>query len=508
MERSTAIAESDAPQVVIVGGGIAGLATAYFLEQSDPTGAVRCTVLEGSTHAGGKIRTEEVDGFVVEAGPDSLYAAKPAALELCRALGLEDEILPDNAERRRTFVLRAGKLLALPEGLELLVPTRIAPFLISPLFSLSGKARMAMEPLLPRRTDEVDESVAEFVTRRLGKEALERMAGPLLSGIHAADPARQSLLATFPALRRMESEHGSLLRGVLATRARQQEPDAGASRRARPSFLTLRGGLGDLVAALLAGLRRTRVRVGARVGRLDRLRGADEFAGRGGGTGTARAAPPPRAFRVELADGTTLAADAVVLAVPARESARLLADVAPALSRRLGALGAVTTANVSLGFRDEDVPHPMEGFGFLVPRSEHRDVFACTWTSSKFAHRAPAGMRLLRVFVGGTGREAFALREDRDVVAVVRRELGDVMGITAEPVVTRVFRWVEGQPQYEVGHLVRVHEIDWLARRESGLFLAGSALHGVAIPDCVADAKRCAAAATEYVAAQRAARGV
>ncbi|MEW6271825.1 MAG: protoporphyrinogen oxidase, partial [Thermodesulfobacteriota bacterium] len=219
--RDASVAPRTGPaarHVVVVGGGIAGLATAYFLEHASGAAGLRCTVLESSPQAGGKILTEEVDGFVVEGGPDSLYAAKPGALELCHALGLEDAIVPANAEQRRTYVLRGGRLLPLPDGLELLVPTRIAPFLTSPLFSLCGKARMALEPLLPRRADDVDESVADFVRRRLGSEALERMAGPLLSGIHAADPARQSVLATFPVLRRMESEHGSLLRGVLAAR--------------------------------------------------------------------------------------------------------------------------------------------------------------------------------------------------------------------------------------------------------------------------------------------------
>ncbi|MEW6271481.1 MAG: protoporphyrinogen oxidase, partial [Thermodesulfobacteriota bacterium] len=282
----------------------------------------------------------------------------------------------------------------------------------------------------------------------------------------------------------------------------------GGSAPAPPAFLTLRGGLGQLVSALRGALRRTIVHVGARVVRLERLRGADEMPDARDATARRTASVAPHPYRLELADGASLTADAVVLAVPARESARLLADVAPALARRLGALGTVSTANVSLGYRERDVAHPMAGFGFLVPRGEHRDVFACTWTSSKFAQRAPAGMRLLRVFVGGTGREALALRDERDVVAGVRRELADIMGITAEPVVTRVFRWLGGQPQYEVGHLTRVQEIDWLAQREPGLFLAGSALHGVAIADCVSDARRCAAAASEFVAAQRGVRGV
>jgi len=487
-------------RVAIVGAGITGLATAYFLERrAEEAGlAVECIVLERAPRAGGKVATEREAGFVLEAGPDSIFTAKPAALDLCRELGLGDALLPATIENRRTLVVRSRELVPLPDGLDAMVPTRFAPFAVSPLFSPLGKLRLAMEPFVRPRSGGGDESIAAFVTRRLGREALDRMAAPLLSGIHSSDPARQSLLATFPALRRAELEHGSLFAAARARRRSEGAALAGAS-----PFATLRGGMGDLVSALLARLRATRVLVDVTVSGIDRDLRSPEH--RGAGEPRAAGQPPRAAFRVRLAGGASLPADAVVLAVPARMAAVMLADAAPELARRLGALRTASTATVSLGFRERDVPHPMRGFGFVVPHRERRALSACTWTSSKFRDRAPAGTRLVRAFFGGSACEASAYADERELVAMARRELAELMGISAAPIVARAQRWPGGAPQYDVGHVERARAIDALAAAVPGLLLAGSALHGVGLSDCVDDARRCATAVANLAAAHAAA---
>ena len=407
---------------------------------------------------------------MIEGGPDSFITQKPWALQLCRELGLEDRLIGTNDAQRTTYVLRKGKLRKMPDGLMLIVPTRFMPFVTSDLISWPGKLRMGMDLFLPRRTDEDDESLAHFIRRRLGNEALEVLAEPLMGGIHVADAEILSFIDT-------ERKYGSLTRGMIAARKAAQAHQSNGNGRGKSStFITLRGGLRELVEALVAALDGVDMRTGRAVTALDRD---------GGG------------YTLWLDDGRTLAADAVVLAAPAYASAALLRDVKPDLAAMLDAVKYVSTATVSLGFDADGFEHPLDGFGFVIPRQEPTRLLACTWTSTKFPQRAGPGTVLLRAFIGGPRREDLVNLDDAALVALVRDELLTIMGIHAAPTVTRVFRWFRANPQYEVGHLQRVDQIDALC--PPGVLLAGSAYRGVGLPDCIHQGQQAARAALGYL---------
>lgn len=464
------------PHVVVVGGGIAGLTAAYTLqEQARAEGRpLRVTLLEGEARTGGKIVTETVDGFVIEGGPDSLIAQKPWAAELCHKLGLEDELIGTNDDRKATYVLSGGQLHTLPEGMVLIAPTKFGPFLRSPLFSWRGKARMLLDLVLPRRRATVDESVAAFVRRRLGQEAVERLAEPLMAGIHAGDPERQSMAGTFPRFIEMERKYRSLILGSRAARSAAQVAPATAKRPGPASmFVSLRCGIGRLVEALEAALVDVAVEKDTRVTALETT---------------------PAGYRVSTGDGQVYDAEAVILATPAYVAGGLLKGIACGPAGMLEDIRYLSTATVSLGFRREEVAHPLNGFGFVIPRSEGRQIFGCTWSSTKFDHRAPDDGVLIRCFVGGSGQERLVELDDEAMIGLVRDELRDLLGITAEPVVSRVFRWRRSNPQYDVGHAERVSDIMALLRMQPGLYITGSAYSGVGVPDCVRHAQETAKA--------------
>ena len=466
--------------VVIIGGGIAGLSAAYYLQQIGPPG-LTYSLLESGDQWGGKIRTERRDGFVIEGGPDSFITQKPAAIELCRELGLEDRLLGTNEAQRKVYVLIDGRLRPLPDGVMLVIPTQFMPFITSPLISLPGKLRMGLDLIIPRRREAGDESLASFIRRRLGQEALEKIAEPLMSGIHVSDAERQSLAGTFPRFMDMERKYRSLIYGMLAQK-RQSARHSGAR---LPLFMTLRGGLGELVQTVVSRLKGD-LRLNCPVVQLD-----GPPAGRDGKAGETSAA---RRYRVQLADGGVLAADAVVLATPSYTAADLLEASQPALAQQLRAIRHVSTATLSLGYRRAEFGHPLDGFGFVVPRREPTRLMACTWTSTKFDARAPADHVLLRVFLGGPHQEALVDLADETLLDLVRDELRCIMGITARPVLTRLFRWHQANPQYDVGHLERMDYIERLAAAMPGLYLVGGAYRGVGIPDCITQGKRAAAA--------------
>ncbi len=452
--------------MVVVGGGIAGLSAAYALSQSDGP-PVACTLVEGDSRLGGKILTEQADGFVIEGGPDSFLSQKPWGIELCRKLGLEDRLIGTNPDRRRTFVYSRGRLEELPEGLALGVPTRLGPFLRSGLLSWPGKLRLGAEVFVPRRREEGDESLGGFFRRRLGDEALERIIEPLMTGIYAGDADRLSIQATFPRFPEMEREHGSLVRSMLGARRRHKASDKGEASRWTP-FVTLRGGLSELVRALTGRLSAVKVCLGRRV-RAIRARG--EGAG----------------YEVLLDGAPPIAADALVLATPSYDAASLLETLDGALADLMRGIPYASTATVTLGYRREGFSHSLDGYGFVIPRIERRVLLASTWSSSKWDHRAPDGSVLIRSYVGGAGREAALERSDQELVALVRADLQHVMGVTEEPVLTRVFRWPRAMPQYLVGHLERLAVIEERLTRLPGVFLAGAAYRGVGIPDCIRD---------------------
>ena len=445
--------------ITIIGGGIAGLATAFYLEKKarEEGREIQYVLLERDDRWGGKIATEFVDGFLVEGGPDLLLTQKPAGIQLCKDLGLADRLIPTNNDRQRTFLVRDGKLVAFPEDFSL-VPSKFWPLVTSPLFSLCGKVRMGLEVFVPRRRDEGDESLASFIGRRLGKEAV-RIGGAMLAGIHSADAERLSMRGAFPMYVAMEQRYGSLIKGVRAMRRTRAKSSA--------MFQTPIGGLGEMVDTLVARLDGD-LRRGVAVGSVRKVDGGFEV----------------------VAGDEVIGTDAVVMATPAYVSADLVADFAPGLSLMLRGVRYVSTATVSLAYRKRDVEgqHDFEGFGFLSPKHEGRRITACTWVSTKLNFRAPDDGVLVRTFVGGTGREDLVALDDETMIAQSREELEDLMGLTADPVFARIFRWKRGRPQFDVGHLDRVAEMEHLAAQVGGLYLTGSAYRGSAIPDCIVQA--------------------
>lgn len=486
-----------AGRVVVVGGGIAGLAAAYSLltRTAADGGAVGCTVVEAAPRLGGKVVTDRDGGFVVEGGPDTFLVHKPWALELVRELGLTARIQESNDDHRRVWVVRRGRLVEVPAGIRLVIPTRLGPFLASPLLSWAGKLRIAAEFLVPPRAPGGvaaggDESLAAFVRRRLGREALARLAEPLLGHIYLADPERMSLAATFPTLLEMERRHGGLLRAVLAGRRAATPGGTAAPPRNPPLFLTLRGGMGELIEALAA---RIAAAPGGEILTGRRAVGLEAGGGVGGGGG---GGDDDARWTVRLDDGRRLAADAVVLALPAFAAAELTAAAAPGLAATLGRIRYVSAATVNLAYRRLDLSTAslarLDGFGFFVPRSEGRRIVAATFSSTKFDGRAPADHALLRVFVGEATMATMAAGDDA-LAAVVREELADLLGIAARAVLTRVHRWERGYPQYDVGHLDTIAVAEALA--PPGVVLAGSAYHGVGLPDCIRSGRSAAAVA-------------
>lgn len=454
--------------VVIVGGGIAGLATAYYLQQQARARnqALTYTLVEREPVFGGKITTDAGDGFVIEGGPDSFISQKPWAWQLCHELGLQDRLVGTNDDRRKTYILHRGRLRPLPDGVMLIIPTRFAPFALSPLISPWGKLRMGLDLFIPSRSGDEDESLADFIRRRLGQEALDKIAEPLMAGIYVADPEQLSLQSTFPRFRQLEKKYGSLIKGMLA----QKRAAANGQAPARPQlslFMTLRGGLAELVDAIVARLD-GELLPGQAVTALDFDR-----------TGLGP-------YRVHLSGGQTRRADAVVLALPAYLAAGLLEPHQPALAGQLRTIRYISTATVSLAYNRSEIDHPLDGFGFVVPKSEDCRLMACTWVSTKFDHRAPGDQVLLRAFVGGYKHEALAHLGEAKLAALVREELARIMGIDARPTRQRVYRWPRGNAQYDVGHLDRVAALEDTARAHlPGLYFTGSAFRGVGLPDCI-----------------------
>lgn len=453
------------PHITIIGGGIAGLATAFYLQEKSQ---FDYTFIESEPRFGGKIITDRADGFVIEGGPDSFITYKAGGMQLCRDLDLIERLIPTNDDRRNIFVLKNGKLVAFPGGFRLTVPTEFIPFALSPLISPWGKLRMGLDLFIPPRTETGDESLADFIRRRLGEEALDKIGGPIMAGIYVADPEKLSLQSTFPMFAEMEQEHGSLIRAMRAAKKKRPSSTSTNNQKAPAMFTSLQSGMYELVETMV-----------------DRLRG--EL--RPGCTVTDLQHRAP-GFEVALDSGQTLRTDGVVLAVPAFTAARLVRDFAPALAARLETIRYVSTATVSLGYNRADIlpHHDLNGFGFMVPKSEQRNILACTWSSTKFDYRAPADKALLRLFVGGNEREHLVDLPDEEMVAMVRHELADIMGFTAEPVIRRIFRWPKGNVQYDVGHLDRVADMESLADEIPGLYLVGSAFRGIGIPDCTCSA--------------------
>jgi oxygen-dependent protoporphyrinogen oxidase len=456
-------------RVAVIGGGISGLAAAHRLtELGRETGRpVDVRLFEAGPRVGGVIHTERHDGFVIEAGPDSFLSEKPEALALCKRLGLTDRLIGTQEEFRRTYVVRDGRLRVLPDGFLLMAPTRFWPLVTTPLFSWPGKLRMALDLVLPRGRGG-DETLSDFVTRRLGREALERVAQPLVGGIYTADPKRLGLAATMPRFLEMERASRSIILGMWRQQrvTAQRNRDSGAR---WSLFLSLDDGLQSLVDALVRHLPDSTIQLEHPITRLER--------GDGGG------------WRLDGA----FECDAVIVATPAHAAAALLAPLDATLAAELDAIQYASSAIVSLAFRREEIPHPLDGFGFVIPHAEGLHLLAGSFSSLKYPGRSPAEWVLVRAFVGGALQPELVELEDTELVATVRRDLGALLGIRAEPSVSRIARWRRAMPQYEVGHVSRVARIHASAAA-LGLQLAGNAYGGVGIPDCIRSGEHAAEA--------------
>lgn len=457
---------SPARPIVVVGAGITGLSVAYELTRC----GTPVLVLERAPRAGGVILTERAGGFLIDGGPDSLLVQKPAAIALCQELGLGDRLVP-TCPPRTAFILRGGRLHPLPEASVLGIPTRLAPLAATRLFTWPGKLRMAMEAFVPASRDGTDESIGSFMRRRFGQEAVDYLAEPLMAGIHAGDVDALSLMSAFPRLCEIERTRGSLVR-ALRSLPRPANADG--------VFRSLRGGIGEMVDAILRALPEGTVRCGATVAGIE----------------------GPSAWAVRLDTGEAIVASALILAAPAYAAADLLASVDAELAALCRAVPYVSTCTVALGYPRGAVRHALNGSGFIVPRVE-RDttIMAASWMSAKWPGRAPEQQVLLRAFVGGMRNpELFDLADDA-VASLAHRELARLLGIEARPSLVRVYRWPRANAQHNVGHLDRVARIDARLRRLPGLFVTGSGFRGTGIPDCVEDGRAVARQAAEHVAA-------
>lgn len=446
-------------RIAIVGGGISGLAAAFTLEERRRAGeSLEVVVYEAGPRFGGVLNTEEVDGCLVEAGPDSFLTEKPWAADLCRRLGVEDQLIGSNDSDRRTYILVKGRFVSLPDGLMFMVPTKLAPAMLSPLFSAATKVRMVREWRFAPRQASADESVAALVERHYGAEMVDRLADPLLSGVYGGEASRLSVRAVLPRFVEMESKHGSLGRGMLAARGKMKHASADAA-----IFTSLKRGMQQLAEALVVQL-----------------------------SGGALQASSPVQAVLRQDRGWVVSAgyasdhfDAVIVATPAPAAAFLVELTSTELASELRAIPYSSSVTVALGF-DKDVRASLPaGFGFLVPRSEGKRLLAATFVHNKFPHRAPPDRALIRCFLGGSRDELVLELPDEEILRIVRDELGQILRLKAEPLFTRVYRWRAAMAQYTVGHLDRLQRIEGLLKQLPGLALAGNGYRGIGVPDCV-----------------------
>jgi protoporphyrinogen/coproporphyrinogen III oxidase len=447
-------------KVAIVGGGISGLSAAYELHKS----GVEFTLFESSTRLGGVIRTERVGDFLLEAGPDSFLTEKSAARELCVELGLESELIGSNDARRKTYVLVKNKLVPLPDGLQFFVPTDPVATFFSPLFPFATKLKFIQEWFAsPPAATRQDESVADFVTRHFGADAVDRLADPLLSGVYGGQARELSAHAVLPRMAKLEAERGSLIRGMMATRKQNSGQ--------RPAiFTTLKGGMQQLVDAIVARLPASSLKKNCEVTDISRSE---------------------KGWRLRC-NGEFKEFDALVLAVPATVAGRMMQAAAPDIAGQLQAVCYGSSLIVQFAFAQSRAPGLPQGFGVLVPRTENKRVRAITFVHEKFDGRVPGGGALLRMFLGGTADQAVLQATDEEIIALVKQELLAILNIREESVATRIFRWPQAMAQYEVGHLTRVQVIERRLRDMPTLALAGNAYNGIGVPDCIRSGREAA----------------
>ena len=446
-------------RIAIIGGGISGLAAAFALEERRRAGeALEFVVYESSPRFGGVLFTEQVEGCLIEAGPDSFLTEKPWAADLCRRLGIEDQLIGSNDADRKTYILVKGKLVPMPDGLMFMVPTQLSPAILSSLFSPATKLRVAREWWYPARVSNGDESVAALVERHYGAEMVDRLADPLLAGVYGGEAAQLSVRAVLPRFVEMESKYGSLGRGMLAARKNVQR-----SLPAPSIFSSLKGGMQQLGEALVAKLPAEALRANSPVQAVQRQ---------------------DRGWVVSAGYASDQF-DAVIVATPASAAAVLLEIASAELASELRAISYSSSVTVALGF-DQNVRVALPpGFGFLVPRREGKRLLAATFVHNKFPHRAPKDIAVVRCFLGGSRDEQVLQLTDENILNIVRDELRQILGVKADPLFTRLYRWKGAMAQYTVGHLERLQRIEGLVKPLPGLALAGNAYRGIGVPDCI-----------------------
>jgi oxygen-dependent protoporphyrinogen oxidase len=461
-------------RIAIVGGGISGLAAAFALEQKRTAGAaVEYVLYERAPRLGGVLVTEHADGCLIEAGPDSFLTEKPWASDLCRAVGLGDQLIGSNDPDRKTYILVNGKLVVMPDGLMFMVPTKILPTVLSPLFSVGTKLRMAQEWFHPPHKGEHDESVAAMVERHYGAEMVDRLADPLLSGVYGGEAAELSVRAVLPRFAEMEAKHGSLGRAMLAARRKMGRSKAAA----RPLFTSLKDGMQQLVDAVAARLTAAWLRTGVRVEAVSR---------------------ESEGWTV-VASGERQNFDAVIVAAPTKNAAAMLGACSPQLAAELNGINYSSSVTVTLGYDEKVRASLPPGFGFLVPRSQGKRMLAATFVHNKFPHRAPADRALIRCFLGGARDEQILGNSHEEILAIVRRELREIIGLTADPLFGRVYMCRGAMALYGVGHLEGLERMERLRRDLPGLALAGNGYRGIGVPDCVRSGTLAAEEATNLV---------
>jgi oxygen-dependent protoporphyrinogen oxidase len=525
-------------KVAIIGGGVTGLSAAYTIKKAIENGAdIDYVVLEKSSRLGGKINTLRTDdGYVIEGGPDCFVSTKPSVFNLANELQCEDRLIGSNDHDKKTYVLVKGKLCELPDGIMMMVPTKIKPFITTNLFSWPGKMRMAMDLFIAKKQDPGDESLASFVNRRLGKEALDRIAEPLVAGIHAGDPETMSLAATFPNFLDMEQKYGSLIKGMLTAmkhkpagqgsqgplgtqHGKQDSPNgsSGASQSSKPAgakpvnakgngsntascpaghgnspepkakrtfFMSFKGGMQDIIDALFEALDKDKIVMNTSVSSVEEIVKTD------GG----------RSYKLKINDGKTMEVDAVILALPASATANIVQEIDKPLAEVLRDIPMVSSATVTMAFKKKDLSCDLKGFGFVVPHVEGRKIMATTWSSTKWSYRTPDDEHvIIRAFVGGAKAQHLAGMKDDEMKSAVLHELKSIMGVDAEPVHVWIFHWDKGMPQYTMGHLDRVKEISERVVTHQGLFTCGGSYAGVGVPDCINSGTKAAESAIDLL---------
>lgn len=449
------------PRVAILGGGITGLAAALRLH--DSAAGIDWHLYEAASRLGGVLETVEHDGYRIELSADNFITRDPWATDLCKRVGLEEELLPTDPARRRALVVSQGRVRRVPEGFVLMSPQKVWPILKSPILSPAGKARLAAEALIPTRREDADESVAAFVRRRLGREVFERLVQPLVAGIYTADPERLSMRATMAQFIQQEQELGSLTRAALAKR-RAKPGEATESGARYGLFVAPRFGVQQLIDATVNCLPAERLFTNTTVTSVERTAS--------GG------------WRLATDDGATEEYDQTIITLPARHASRVLQTVDDTLSEQLSRIEYAGCSVVCLGVKASQVTRPIDGFGFVVPAIENRRLIAASFASYKFPGRAPDDRLLIRVFVGGALQPEIGELDDDRLIAIAREELRDLVGLEGETDFARVARWPQRMPQYHVGHLDLVESIERRAA-ELGIELAGAAYRGVGVPQCI-----------------------